>query len=315
MVFISILIVNYNTKDIIRKCIDSIYNFEKKIIFEIIIIDNNSSDISKEVINELARKYKEVKTVFLNEKKSFSYANNRGYEISKGDYILMMNSDVFLSQKILEKLVRHFDENDRLGGVSPLLFGMDGIFQRRYFQRYPTLLQFIFFYSIFAKFFSKYPLLANKYLENRDLNINSKELEYTNQIPGAFFLTKKVIYREAGQMDERYDLFFEDVDFSYQINKRYKLAVDTSVKIHHIGGASFKMSDDYWLYGRFILSMINFFQKNYGSFKALCLKYMTVINSYIVLLIERIKMVFGNSSDYRIRKHEYFLSEFKKKYF
>jgi len=312
---ISIIIVNYNTRKILKQCLESIYKFEDKKIFEIIIIDNCSEDNSIEYIENLKASYKNITAVYLQSKTSFSASNNIGFELSKGDYILIMNPDIIFIEPLLEKLINDLNKNERLAVVCPLLIGTDGKFQRNYFQRYPTLLQFIFFYSILGNFSLRFPFLINRYQENGDININSNSLEFAEQIPCAFFFTKRNIFEEVGEMDESFLLFFEDVDLSYQINKKYKLAVDTSLKVKHLGGASFKSSDDYWLYGRFNMSLINFFNKNYSSTKTFCLKWLAYINSNFILLLEKIKTLFHKEDDYRVRKHKNFLNEFKKSFF
>jgi len=311
---VSFLIVNYNTGTILNDCINSIFNFEKEVDFEIIIIDNKSTDDSITIINGLTKNHSAAKSISLNDKVSFSEANNIGFENSIGEYVLIMNPDIIFTEPLLGKLIFNLNSQKNLGAVIPLLNGTDGLFQRRYFQRYPSIIQFILFYSLFAKFFEKSNYLVNKYLQNNELNINSGDLEFTEQIPCAFLLTTRKIFQECGKMDASYKIFFEDVDLCFRINKNYRIAVDTSLKVEHLGGSSFKTSDDYWLHGRFILSMINFFHKNYSGFKTIILKSLVLSNSYLILFMEKINTLLGKEDEYRIRKHKYLLSEFYKTY-
>ncbi|HMS65180.1 MAG TPA: glycosyltransferase family 2 protein [Ignavibacteria bacterium] len=311
---VSVIIVNYNTGAVLKECVESVYKFEDPAEFKIIIVDNNSTDDSEKIIKELCIKHKEVKNIFLNEKVSFSEANNIGFDISKGEYVLIMNPDIIFTEPLFDKLKNKFHEKNNIGAVSPLLIGTDGIFQRRYFQRFPSLTQFILFYSVFAKIFEKSDYLLNKYLQNNELNTESGRVEFTEQIPCAFLMTTRKIFVESGKMDAGYKLFFEDVDLCYQIGKNYKIAVDTSLKVTHLGGSSFKTSDDHWLHGRFIISMINFFNKNYSGSKTFVLKKLVLLNSYFVLFIERINSIFGKEDEYRSKKHNYLLSEYNKTY-
>lgn len=312
---VSIIIVNFNTGKILMDCIESIYNFENPYDFELIIADNNSTDDSEKLINEISVKYKEIKSIFLKEKISFSEANNIGFNNSTGEYILIMNPDIIFTEPLLEKLISDLNGSDNLGAVSPLLIGSDGEFQRAYFQRYPSLMQFVLFYSIFGNAFKNNQKLVNKYQNNGDINTLSGKIENTDQIPCAFFFTTKNVFEKAGRMDKNYFLFFEDVDLSYQVNKNFRLGVDTKLKVRHLGGASFKTADDYWLYGRFIMSMIIFFKKNYSPLKTFILKLMAATNSNIIILLEHIKKLFGEEDEYRLRKHEYFMKEFRKTYY
>ena len=311
---ISFIIVNNNTGNILKQCIDSIYEHEKSVDFEIIIVDQNSSDNSREIINVLSTSKQKIKKIFLDKVYGFSYANNQGYKISTGRYILIMNPDIIFTEIILSKLIDRLEKQPDLGAICPLLIGENGRFQRNYFQRYPTIIQFVLFHSIFAKPFYRFPKLMNRYLENQEINPDSKQIEFVEQIPCAFFLTKRIVFKQAGKMDENYYLFFEDVDLSYQINKNYKLAIDTSLRVTHLGGVSFQNDDNWWLYGRFIMSMNYFFDKNYNWFRAFILKILSVKNSLLVIFIEYAKKIFGKSGEYRLKKHKYFLKEFKKYY-
>lgn len=309
---VSFIIVNYNTGGILKDCIESVYKFEKEIKYEIIIVDNSSSDDSKTIIENIASARNNIKTIFLNEKISFSAANNKGYELSSGEYILIMNPDIIFTEPVLKKLTDDLRDNKGLGAVSPLLTGSDGNFQRAYFQRYPSLMQFILFYSVLGNIFQKNKKLVYKYQENGDIDTGSNKIEDTDQIPCAFFMTEKEIFEKAGKMDPGYFLFFEDVDLSYQINKMFKLGVDTTLSVTHLGGSSFKTSDDYWLYGRFIIGMIIFFNKNYSKGKTVTLKITAILNSNLIVLAEKVKKIFRTEDDYRLRKHQYFLNELKK---
>jgi GT2 family glycosyltransferase len=305
---ISIIIVNHNTPEVLRDCLESVHKFENSENLEIIIVDNASKDNSKDVITELTSKYNNTKSIFLDELKSFSFANNKGIEKSKSEYILVMNPDIIFTGPVLGALIKKIEEDNTIGAISPALLGTDGNFQRNYFQRYPTIRQFIYYHSVFAKLFNRSAKRMNKYLENQDIDISSKKIFFTEQIPCAFFLTKKSILESIGLMDENFILFFEDVDLSYRMHKNYRLAVETSLQVIHLGGASFKSEDNWQLHGRFIKSMIYFFEKHYSAARAFFLKILVRINSYIVLIIENLKKITGKSDTYRIKKHKFLLN-------
>jgi len=304
---VSIIIVNYNTGKVLKESIESFNKYENAGDSEIIIIDNFSQDDSKITIEKLCQSNKNVRSIFLNKKISFSGANNTGVIASTSDYILIMNPDIIFTEPVLEKLVYQFEVIENLGAICPALLDTNGKFQRNYFQRFPTLLQFVFFHSILAKIFYRFPKLMNKFLENQDVDISRKDVQYVEQIPCAFFMTTREIFIKAGMMDEHYELFFEDVDISYEINKKHKLAVYTGLKVTHLGGESFKTDDSWKLYGRFITSMYYFFKKHYNFTRSTLLKFLAVSNSILILSIEYIKKIFGKADDYRIKKHKYLL--------
>lgn len=307
---ISVIIVNHNTGNTLKECLDSLFSIENPELFEVIVVDNNSKDNSEEIIREYERIHPNVKSIFLKKLVGFSYANNRGYDISEGEYILIMNPDIIFTEPVFERLIENLNGNKEIGAITPMLIGTDNKFQTNYFQRYPSVTQFVLFHSVLMKIFYKFPKLINKYFENHDIEKSKNELVFIEQIPGAFFFTMKSFFEKAGKMDEDYRLFFEDMDLSYQFGKFTGLAVNTKLKVTHLGGVSFKSEDNWWIYSRYIMSMNYFFDKNYNFLRSSFLKIFSIYNSLIIVSLELIKAVFGKRDIYRYKKHKYFLKEF-----
>ncbi len=307
---VSIVIVNFNTGSILRMCIESLYEYETEMNPEIIIVDNNSNDDSVSTMKEIESQYPNVCCISLDRSVSFSEANNIGIDYAKGEFVLIMNPDIIFTGPVLSGLTASLKANN-LSAVCPSLVGQDAKFQNRYFQRFPSVLQYVLFYSLISKLFSGSVKLSNRYLCNEDITTSSEGIQITEQIPCAFLLTTREYFDKCGKMDERFKLFFEDVDLCYRLKKFGRIAVDASCRVIHLGGSSFKTTDDYWLYGRFIISMLTFFRKNYSSFRYFALKTISVINSYTVLFLERFSFR-DEGESYRQRKHRYFLNELRK---
>lgn len=311
---ISIIIVNLNTGNVLLECLESLYRVERPDdSFEIIIVDQNSSDNSREIIIDACRKHNNIKYIFNESIKSFSYANNQGFDLAKGEYILIMNPDVIFVEPVIDKMLLILKENSEVGAVCPLLLGKDGNFQHEYFRKYPGIMQFLLFYMVFSKPFY-YSAKARRMFYEIAPDVHSGKSETVGQIPCAFFFTRYKVYEEVGKMDDKYVLFYEDVDLSFQVNKKYKLLLDTSSKILHYGGSSFASNDNWKLYGRFLISMIYFFDKNYNFLSALSLKIIAFSNSLFIVMLEYLKSVFKKKNEYRLLKHSNFLKEFVKVY-
>ncbi|MBX7042862.1 MAG: glycosyltransferase [Ignavibacteria bacterium] len=308
---VSVIVVNYNTGDVMRECIESLYNTEDPAKFELIIVDNNSPDNSREIAGQLANRFPNVSNIFNTEKVSFSEANNIGFSRARGEFILIMNPDIIFTMPCFE-ILKNSLRTSGFGALSPLLIGTDGKFQRDYFQRYPGIIQFVCFYSLFAKLFSRSEGLRGKYLHNGSIDENSGKLETAEQLPCAFYFTTYELFQKTGLMDPAFRLFFEDVDLSYRMSEIRPLAVDTSLRVTHLGGSSFKREDDYWVYGRFILGMLTFFRKHYSQGKYVALKVLATLNSRLILFSESILKLAGKNDQYRIRKHRYFLEHVRK---
>ena len=309
---VSVIIVNHNTGNILKDCIDSLYKFENVADIEIFIIDNFSKDDSRAVIDSLKDKYKQIITIYTDTLVSFSASNNLGIQKASGEYILIMNPDIIFTEPVLDKLCSILKAEPSIGSITPALTGTDGKFQRNYFQRYPTIRQFIYFQSVLAKLFNSSAKRMNKYLENQDIDISTGKMYFTEQIPCAFLMTTRSTLNNIGLMDENFILFYEDVDLSYRIAAAKKLAVDTSLKITHLGGSSFKSDDNWWMFGRFTVSMLYFFRKHYSNSRYMLLKAIVYVNSYIVLFLETLKNLFSKRDVYRYKKHQHLLELLKK---
>ncbi|HMT10626.1 MAG TPA: glycosyltransferase, partial [Ignavibacteria bacterium] len=224
-------------------CIRSLAVFENVVKYEVIIVDNFSSGNSREQINMLLKENSNISAIYTESLIGFSAANNLGIKAS--------NPDIIFTEPVFARLIDYMQSNTTCGAICPALVGTDGNFQRNYFQRFPTIRQFIYYNSAIAGLFNKSASRMNRFLENQDIDISTGKVYFTEQIPCAFFFTQRSFLSEVGLMDESYRLFFEDVDLSWKIGKKHRLAVDTGIKIIHLGGSSFKTENNWWLYGRY----------------------------------------------------------------
>ncbi|MCX6156987.1 MAG: glycosyltransferase family 2 protein [Ignavibacteriae bacterium] len=309
---VSVIIVNYNTSEILERSLESVKRVEGNMEYEIIVVDNCSDEINSSKLDSLSSLYPSVKFIRLKEKVSFSEANNIGVKsATKKEYLLIMNPDIIFSEPLFDKLINVISCNKSIGAVTPLLIGEDNKFQYSYFQRYPTIMRFICFISVFAKLFDKKKYFQNKYLMNLDINTESDEMQFVEQIPCAFFFTTYSIFMEIGMMDTSYELFFEDVDLCYRYNKKYKLAVIPKMKVHHLSGVSFSVPDNWWMYGRFVTSMIIFFRLHKSKLSFVSLKFIARMNSRLILFSELMKSPSKASLNHRYKKHKYLLDLLK----
>jgi len=300
---ISIIIVNYNTSEYLKNCINSVNQFEKDFELEFIIVDNHSED--RHYLENI--KGENIKIIYLESNKGFAFANNRGFEASSGEYILILNPDIEFTGSLFVDLVGKLVETCA-GAIGVRLCGIDGKLQEKYYQKYPNFFQYFLFYSVFSKPFIKSAKLRKKYLEYK-LNAESDGLQKVNQIPGAFIFMKSEIYKEVGGFDESYFLFFEDVDLCYRISKKRDLFI-TDGKVRHVGASSMMLNTNYRIYGYFIVSFVNFYRKNYSYFSYLFLKCFVFQNSVLKILLEYFRKIFGSYRKGVAKAHKYILKHF-----
>ena len=193
MVDISVIIVNYNTKDLTLECIKSIVYARPKLKYEIILIDNGSSDNSLVDI----RRFKilnfdlKLRIIENDENLGFSKANNQGIKAAVGKYILLLNSDTKVKSGALEKLVNFAVQNPDAGVVGSKLLNVDGTLQPSVF-RFPTVARAIFQYWLGKKG------ILEKYVPSGDEPIK------VDAVVGACLLITPKALKEVGLLDERY---------------------------------------------------------------------------------------------------------------
>lgn len=288
---LSISIVNWNTKDILKKCLDSIYKSSYRDL-EVFVVDNASTDGSNEMVKN---QFPQVNLISNTQNIGFARANNQAIRSSHGKYILVLNPDVILYEDTLEQMANFMETHPQAGAIGIKLLNEDGIeLKKGYFRKFPSIPQIILFYTMLENISLKNKWLTNRYWEPIDTS-NIMEIP---QVPGACLLAK----RELALFDERFQLFFEDVDLCYRIKKSgWKMYFVSNIKAIHIGAQSIGMLSYTELATRFFNSMYLYFKKHHSHFKAQIAKFIIISNTLLKILI----MVFlYHLSDYKREKRK-----------
>lgn len=234
---LSIVILNYNTQKLLQECLDSISKVKNEAHMEIIVVDNNSTDGSKEIIE---KNYKWVKLVKSDTNKGFSAGNNLARKIVKGDYVLFLNSDTLVPKNTLQECVAYMDNNNDVGAMTCKIVLPNGYLDKDARRSFPTplvaLTHFLFLDRVFPK--SK---LFSRYWYGY---ISPNSIHEVDVLQGAFFLSRKKILDAVGWYDERYFLNGEDIDLSWKIkNKGWKIIYYPKVSIVHVKKASKRLGN------------------------------------------------------------------------
>jgi GT2 family glycosyltransferase len=234
MIDLSIIIPSYNTKEILLECLNSIQNNSQDINLEIIVVDNNSTDGTVEDLKKISNKY--ISAIFLEKNFGFAYAVNRGIEKAKGRYILLLNSDIKLSKDSLMGLINFAENNQNVGLVAPMLLNPDLSIQPSIYH-FPSIIGAIKEYYLRKKgSFEKY-------------SPNTKEPIIVDCVVGAAMLIPKSTIEKIGYLDEKYFMYFEDLDYCRRV-KRASLRVYYLPKIaiiHKHGASGKKSPTNKWL--------------------------------------------------------------------
>jgi hypothetical protein len=223
---ISFIIVNWNTKDLLRGCLDSIAKTVGSLSHEIIVVDNASSDGSADM---LARDYPRVQCIANAENRGFGAANNQGFAVMKGKYALLINTDAVLTEGAVEKLWRFAEAHPRAAIVCGQLLNADGSKQNSV-AAFPTLLSLCLNTSLLEYLFpGRYP---SKRYEHRE------PLEIESAI-GACMMVRGQALTEVSYFDERYFFFFEETDLAFAMKQEgWAVYQVPDAHIYHFQGQS-----------------------------------------------------------------------------
>jgi len=230
---LSIIIVNYNTKDLLENCLVSVFKaVAPKNGLEVIVVDNNSTDGSRDMV---AKRFKQVKLVRNKENLGFARANNEGFGVAKGKYLLFLNSDTVVKRYSFVKPLKFIKNHPKAGAVTIKLITADGTIDLDNHRGFPTpWASFCHFFGLSALF--PHSILLNSY------HLGQKKLNRIHSIPvaaGSFLLMSAKLFDEIGRWDEAYYFYGEDIDLCYRIGQAgYKIIYYPKVSALHLKGAS-----------------------------------------------------------------------------
>lgn len=305
----SVIILSWNTKALLKQCLDSLissniirinsnknsFKFEN---YEIIVVDNGSSDGSVEMINEewlMVKRKKSsaishqplvIKLIANQTNLGFAKGNNQGIKVAKGDLIMLLNSDTIVHPGAIEKLANSFRGRvTPCQAVSPMLILPNGKPQIDYYMKFPNLWQiFLYHNPIIRPLALRIPFIRNKIVSSQLSHLRGvlpKSFE-VDQLPGAALMASKKMWNKVGLLDENYHFLYEDVDWCFRAKKQgFKLVVIPQAKITHIGGASWKQKlkeDSFEFYKQYFTSMLLFVEKHYGQRKKLIFRVALIKN-------------------------------------
>jgi len=223
---VSIIIVNYKSKDLTLNCIRSIKNADwPGLDYEIIVVDNYSGDLSGEDLKQFGK----IKFIMNGRNLGMGAANNLGIRQASGKYVVIMNPDAVASKGTFIKLFEFMETNYQVGAVGPKQLNPDGSLQDSCF-RWP---------GFFMPFFRRTPLGQTapgiKYLDKfLYKDYNKESLREVNWLLGSFLFCRAQALRQAGVFDERFFLYFEDTDLCQRFHQLgWKVVYFPEVKIFH----------------------------------------------------------------------------------
>lgn len=277
---LSIIIVSYNTKDLLEQTIQSIINTVNDINYEIIVVDNASVDGSIDMVND---KYKEVILYENDTNGGFAKANNIGIKLAKGKYILLLNSDTIVIEECIKKCVSYLNSNESVGALGCKVVLPNGKLDKACKRGYPTPEASLYYMLRMDKLFPKVKRFGRYNLTY----LNENETNEVDSLVGAFMMIRRESITEVGLLDEEFFMYGEDIDWCMRIKKAgWKIIYHPEVKIIHFKGASSKKKRYKTLY-EFHRAMYIFYRKHYMkeyNFIVTLLVYLGIFLKFMIAL-------------------------------
>ncbi|HRJ85205.1 MAG TPA: glycosyltransferase family 2 protein [Ignavibacteria bacterium] len=207
---ISVIIVTWNSADEIVKCVNSVIEAAGDLKIELIVIDNNSSDDSFEVVNKIS--FPALNAVKNSGNLGYTKAVNQGIKLSHGKYILLLNPDTILNNSSIKFMYDFLEANPAYGACAPLMKNPDGSLQYSV-RNFPTYWRMFCEFSLLAYVFPKTKLFGSWKAKYMDY---SAEQDIEQPMAAAFMIRAELL-RKIDNMDERFRMFFNDVDLCKKI--------------------------------------------------------------------------------------------------
>ncbi|MBC7785845.1 MAG: glycosyltransferase family 2 protein [Burkholderiales bacterium] len=226
---VSVIIVNYNTREMTLKCLDALRADLTGINAEVILVDNASSDGSVEAIRAHAPW---VQVIASEKNLGFGAGNNVGLKIAQGDYFLLLNTDALPHAGAIQALLTYMQTHPKTAVVGPRLLNADGSVQQSCF-RFPTPLRSWLENLWISAILRRVPAIDDYRGWAHD---REREVDF---VIGACVMVRRSVYEQIGGFDERFFMYAEESDWMYCMHRAgWTISFTPSAVVTHLGGAS-----------------------------------------------------------------------------
>jgi len=299
---LSVVVVNWNTRDLLAQCLQSMYDTVSGLGFEVIVVDNASADGSTEMVR---REFPQARLIENAENVGFARANNQAMAVSQGRYVLLFNSDAIATPNAIQSLVSLADAEPRTGIVGAQLINPDGSFQASH-TPFPTLWQEFLILTGLGRF------LRCRWYPSQGPE-GEKGPQVVDYVEGACMLARSQAVEEVGGLDEGYFMYAEEVDWCYEMKQAgWQVWYQPAAKVVHFGGGS-SQNRRPQREGDLYRSRVRFFRKYYGDRAAWLLKLQIYVFTAIKIAVHGLlRLVSGGRYGRPVVPLRYLAMELKK---
>lgn len=286
---LSIIIVSWNVRELLRSCLLSIECEKGSLAVEVIVVDSASSDGS---VDLLASEFPQVIFLPQPENVGFPRGNNIGLAQARGRTLLLLNPDTEVMDQALSKMVTFMDSHPDTGALGPQLINTDGTIQSSR-RRFPTMATG-FFESTWLE-----PLVPGVLSHYHALDIADDVIAEVDWVVGACILVPRAVYETVGPMDEAYFMYSEELDWCRRIKDAGWQVVyyPEAQVLHHYGKSSEQAVTNRHI--NFQRAKLRYFRKHHGRGAALLIRINLLANYAVQLLVEALKALVGHKRSLR----------------
>lgn len=251
---LDVIIVNWNTRELLARCLASLEKFPPVVPYTVWVVDNGSQDGSAAFVRE---QFPAVQLIENAHNAGFARANNQAIQLSRSDFVLLLNSDAEVHSGSLDTLIDVLASHPAAGIVSPMLLNPDGSFQAS-FARFPNLWSELCLITRLAQ----WSVGPNAPSPSPVFNEVAHRVEW---VPGTAVMTRRTAIDEVGGLDEHYFMYSEDTDWCWRMSSGgWDVWYAPDAKVTHIGSASSNPSSPE-RYVRLYAGKLQFLTRAYGT--------------------------------------------------
>ncbi len=258
---LSIVIVTMNSAPFLRGCLTSIFSGKLSMPFEVIVVDNASTDGS---VGELRTSFPQVRVISNNENVGFNKANNQGINASSGDLILLLNPDTKLREGALEAMSMFMLAEKNVAVVGPKILNGDGSLQQTgvsFPSLWNVLVEALFLDRLFPR--------SKMFGRHRRLYDDPDTVHDVDYLQGSCVMVQREMFEKVGLLDERFFMYFDELGFCYRCKREgWRITYVPTAVVTHYGGGGTAYYDEARLV-HFHKGFLMFLRKHYGPVRTL----------------------------------------------
>ena len=283
---LSVVIVNYQTFELTRNTINSIFEYSYPFSYEILVVDNASTDDSLSKLQD----YFKDKVTFIASKENngFAAGNNQALRVAKGRYVLLLNSDTIVWENTLENIYNYMEKHTDVGASGCRVLLENGDLDKACKRSFP---------NVKNSFFRLFHIPTNSKDDNYNLDdLPDDEIYEIDCLTGAFMFMRAEALNEVGLLDETFFMYGEDIDLCYRIKKAgWKIIYYGESKITHLKGASSKKQKNKLIY-EFYRAMYIYYKKHHADESSFLVNIVVYIGIAVLCVLKLFLNLFKKKS-------------------